>query len=497
VLWVLWDTTRADRFSLYGHTRPTTPFLDRWAKQARVFENCLSISNTTVPSHASMFTNLLPPEHGADNTYCLLRDEHETLAEIFRKGGYQTFLYSENPLIASETGFGQGFDRVVNPWSDEYRDRAAEILENKIPRPVRSPELGARLRTPGITHWALSPCGLLGETALTDWLARRDRQRPYFAFLNYMEAHATVITPASYRARMMNQEDVIRSYTMNVTPAAMWQYTFRIADYSADDLRIIGGTYDAALLELDDLFKGIITALQKSGDLENTIIVLASDHGENLGEHHLLGHEFFLYDPVLHIPLVLFYPPAVPSGRETRPVVNMDLFPTLLELANLEAPERPRPASRSLLDPVPRRTRVAYLRTPPEPPFEEARRADPQFDPTPYRRTLLAISEDPHKLIVGTDGGQALYDLREDPAESRDLFPQRPELGQRLMDDLRQFVAGRTAARFPVGAPQLTEAQKEVLRSLGYVGIADAKPAGAPDSGRSPDGETPAIPPER
>jgi arylsulfatase A-like enzyme len=99
VLWIMWDTVRADHLALYGYQGGATPNLDRWAADARVFENCLSTSGYTLPSHASMFTGLLPSEHCAHNDHTLLDDSYTTIAELLRSVGYRTYLYSANPHI--------------------------------------------------------------------------------------------------------------------------------------------------------------------------------------------------------------------------------------------------------------------------------------------------------------------------------------------------------------------------------------------------------------
>jgi arylsulfatase A-like enzyme len=492
VLWIVWDTVRADRLSLYGNRRVTTPFLDRWARDARVFDNVLSVASTTVPAHASMFTNRLALEHGADNTRCFLRSELETLPEIFQANGYRTFLYSENPFISQETGFGQGFDAVVHPWSQAHRARSASILENKIPPRIRSPKLAGKLRDPSIPHWALSACGILGQEVLLDWLGAGDQGRPYFAFLNYMEAHAPVITPIAYRQRMMTSEQVDRSYALNITPASIWQYTFGLRDYQPEDIEVIRGTYDASLAEMDALLQELLGRLKKTGDLRNTIVVVTSDHGEFLGEHHLLDHEYALYQEVLRVPLVLYYPPKVKRGREPRPVTNQDLYPTLLSLAGLAGPASPGPGpdgslSISLLDPDPQRVRLAEFPTAPEPPFAEARRVKPDFDPTPYRRSLAAIVDGDRKLIRGTDGRDELYILTSDPGEEANLDSQQPDLATALANRLQQLLAKRTPPRRePPAASAVTEEQKAVLRSLGYIGTegheAGPTPPPAPDT---------------
>lgn len=252
VLLIVWDTVRADRLSLYGHDRPTTPFLDEWARDARVFDDCLSVASTTVPAHGSLFTDLMPWEHGADNDHCFLPTDTRTLAEIFLDHGYQTFMYAENPFIARETGFGQGFDVVAHPWDEKHRARTISILEGKIPKRFRHPQLAQLLGGTDTKLWSLSACGGLGEEVTTAWLSARDTKKPFFTFLNYMEAHQPIITPLRYRERVLGRERATQSYKVNTLPVNMWRHTFGLAEYSATELALIQGVYDSAISELDE-----------------------------------------------------------------------------------------------------------------------------------------------------------------------------------------------------------------------------------------------------
>jgi arylsulfatase A-like enzyme len=285
---------------------------------------------------------------------------------------------------------------------------------------------------------------------------------------------------------MMTPDEVTRSYALGVTPATIWQYTFGLRDYSPADLGIIGKTYDASLAELDDRFSDLLALLQARGLLDHTVIVLTADHGEYLGEHHLLDHQYYLYRQVLEVPLILYYKGRVPPGHETRPVLNMDIYPTLLELTGVPAPAQKNPFSVSLLRPLADRTRIAAARTQPEPPFAEARKANPAFDPTPYRRGLLTVREKPYSLVVASDGKQELYNLSTDPDELRDLSADQPAEAQKLMDDLGQALAGRTLSRTePKTEANMTAEEKEILRSLGYVGGTEQK---TPNSADTPSG---------
>jgi arylsulfatase A-like enzyme len=214
---VVWDTVRADRMSLYGHDRPTTPHLDRWATEARVFENCLSVAGYTLPSHASMFTGLYPSEHCTHNGNKWLDDSYTTLAELLRDAGYRTYLYSAIPNVSEIRNLAQGFDVAEHPWIPEYRQRAEKIIRGKLTETDASNALrdkydAAKRGERQLTPRDITAAGELAGQGLLAWLKASDGDRPFFAFLNYMEAHQPLIPSREHRERVMSPEEVDASY---------------------------------------------------------------------------------------------------------------------------------------------------------------------------------------------------------------------------------------------------------------------------------------------
>ena len=358
VLWIVWDTVRADRTSLYGHSTATTPKLDEWAKGARIFDNVVSAASSTTPSHASMFTGLLPTQHGANNEHRWLEDRYATLAEILKEADYSTYLWAANPHISNQENFQQGFDHEAHPWDPKHRERAIEIVRAKM-EGDRTSEIGSERRSGKFPPWAIKAAGELAEVDLLQWLDGLEAGTPYFAFVNYMEAHRPFIPNREARERVMPPEMVDRSYRVDRSWIPMWTYTFGLSEYSEAELELMARTYDATLTELDDLFAHLLESLEARGQLENTAIILTADHGEHLGEQHMLDHQFSLYAPVINVPLVIRYPARIEPGRDARPVMNFDIFPTVLDLAALEPPADLVTRSRTLLDPAAERIRVA------------------------------------------------------------------------------------------------------------------------------------------
>jgi arylsulfatase A-like enzyme/4-amino-4-deoxy-L-arabinose transferase-like glycosyltransferase len=476
LLWVVWDTVRADRLSLHGHERQTTPRLDAWARGARVFENARSPAGYTLPSHASMFTGLLPSEHCAHNGNQVLDERFTTLAEHLREAGYQTFLFSANPHVSGPPrNLAQGFETVEHPWSPRWSSEAERIVRAKLPERDRSSELRERLESAQrglapLTAWNIKAAGELAERAVLAWLEASDPRRPWLVFVNYMEAHRPMIPPRRYRERMMSAGEVEASYRVDRSWLPMWEYTFGLREYDDEELALTRATYDATLAELDDHFASLLAALEDAGRLEDTVVVLTSDHGEHLGEQHMLDHQYSLYEPLLRVPLVVHYPARFQPGRDARPVANFDLFPTLLELAGLEVPEGVR--ALSLLSPRERRPLLAEEPAVSQVGIGAVRRAHPDWDPSPWERRLRAWTDGPWKYLVGSDGRHELYDLARDPGEAHDLRRERPDTAKRLAADLERFAAELSPCedrgRGPRAA-ELDEEERERLRALGYL----------------------------
>jgi len=469
VLWIVWDTVRADRTSLYGHPAATTPKLEEWAKGARVFDDVVSTASSTTPSHAGMFTGLLPVQHGANNAYPWLEDRYVTLAELLEEAGYSTYLWAANPHVSKEENFDQGFDHEAHPWDPKYHDRAMRIVRAKM-EGDRTSEIGNEKRDGDFGPWAVKAAGELAEVDLLQWLDERESAAPYFAFINYMEAHRPFIPTREARRRVMPPEMVEKSYRVDRSWIPMWSYTFGLFEYSDEELDLMARTYDATLTELDDLFAHLLASLEARGYLENTVIILTADHGEHLGEQHMLDHQYSLYAPVINVPLAIRYPGRIEPGRDPRPVMNFDLFPTILDLAGLQPPAGLITRSRSLLDPAVERVRVAEYPAVFEKPQRAVRKKNPSWDPAPFSRRLRAYLEHSYKLIWGEDGRNELYELASDPLEHSNLVEQRPELAKQMADALERYVEDLGVQLDERSEPpEVPVQQREMLKGLGYL----------------------------
>jgi arylsulfatase A-like enzyme len=492
VLIVLWDTVRADRLSIYGYERPTTPRMAAFAEEAAVYEHAWSPGIWTLAAHAAVFTGMPVESTGADERWLWLDGTHTTMAEHFHGNGYDTFSFAANALLASDTNLVQGFRVVFNTWQGRIRERARRLTLAKLIPGDRSNELAPGWRPPdhGATNaeWAKAEykeaAPVIAEGFLK-WLEVRPQpEQPFFAYLNMMEAHTPRIPSMAARKAVIGDDALIqKGLEVDAGHINLHFYNFGKHDYSDGELLAINAVYDATLRDLDDATADLMDELAGRGVLEDTIVVLTSDHGENLGDHHLFNHRFAMHDSLLHVPLLIHYPKGLEPGRHSDPVSTVDLFATLCALTGLQCPESAI-ASHSLLVPRPEAP-VAYMAMPLEREIRTVKAVHPDVEVGPWLRTGHATVIDGHKLVQWQGGHQDVFDLRADPGEAHPLLQDSSATFSQLsgrLDAWRAWVpAYDPATRGPGDQPANVRASQRDLRNqleaLGYIQEDEGEPA--------------------
>ena len=474
VLIIVWDTVRADRMSLHGHTAITTPHLDAYARTARVFEQAISPGFWTLPAHASLLTGLPVTAHGATWQTPWLDDEFTTMAEWFVQHGYASYGWSTNPNLHPGRNTIQGFQTYQHPFGDDSNPWREPVLS--ATRKRMDP---ADASTPSSPAWsgkkktAATIAGPVAPGAFVDWLHQgRPVEQPFWALINLMETHDPRFPTSDTRTAIL-ADRAEASLALNASPGRMRRATPGAAPYSEDEREILRSVYDATLADLDASTHDLLTTLTRLGALENTIVVITSDHGELLGEHGLYRHNRSLYDPLVHVPLVVSYPPAVTPGRHAGPVSTASVFATVAGLAGLPLPEVPQMMRGSLLD--------ADATTPVFTECLEPVGDRKDGDPDTMWRTSRAVVSQGWKLISYDDGAVELFDRSTDPGEKVDravtATPQRD-----AMSAVLEGWVGGLEAHTPVvperaeglmtgqgGESMIRAGVQEALEALGYV----------------------------
>ncbi len=477
VLFIVWDTVRADHLSLYGYERPTTPHLDRLSASAMVFEQAHSPGIWTLPAHASMFTGLPPETTGANERWLWLDSPHITMAEHFQAHGYNTFSLAANTLLSTDTNLTQGFHVPMNTFKGKMAAPSRKATEGKLLPMDRSQELAPKWTPPehGATNaeWArasFKDAGpVIGRTFLR-WTEQRKRpDTPFFAYLNLMEAHTPRIPSRASRDRVLADDPELVALGLRTDAAHinLHFYNFGKHDYTSRELEAIEGVYDATLADLDIALAELFKGLEAKELLQNTIIVLTSDHGENLGDNGLFNHRFTLAESLTHVPLVV-WAPGRPGGRLRGPVTTMDLFPTLAAWAGIPVPvhldgihllDAPRPAVTRMEPPLRRE-------------IETVKSVHPDVAVEPWMKSGHALVDDTlHKVVRWDSGPTMAYDLSSDPEEQRSV-----EVDPAAMDAVEAWRASvapydpskRGPSDDPVHVRASQAELREQLNALGY-----------------------------
>ncbi len=401
VLFVVWDTVRADRCSVNGYERPTTPVLESVASSGVTYRNAWSPAGWTAPAHASMFTGLRPEKHGLllDNRMDLDQSA-VTLAELLDGAGYRTACLTNNMWIGPEFGICQGFR-----WIETLADQ----VEPGYPT----------------CRWAHDQALELAKEA-------RDQGAPFFIFLNLMEAHLNYTPFAPHEEGFVRGDpgpELLAAGRAFDTPDAVNHIT-GIERVDPALVPLLSDLYDAEIAGLDAEFANLVNGMAEAGLLENTLLIVASDHGENLGEHDLYTHKISLHRTVRHVPLVLRLPGRFEGGRKVEDVVRLeDIFPTVLEVCGLEAPEGIDGETLLAKDISGRVSRAAWGRTGGD---LEVPESEPGVDLTPFTVSIRTVFDGRYHLIRDSGGKVELYDLETDRQELVNLAGERPEILLRL-----------------------------------------------------------------
>jgi arylsulfatase A-like enzyme len=434
---IVLDTVRWDHTSAYGYARDTTPALRALAERGVRFERAYSSGCWSLPAHASLFTSRLPSSHGAHDENFRLGREIPTLAEGLRNGGYETVALTANPWTSSVTGLSRGFMRFEEFWQ-------GLVAQNGL--------LGFRLLA-RYTAIDRDKGGGQVVAAARGWLRARDGERPFFLFVNLMEAHAPYqAVPSNHRRRFVDPSWPL--VTLEKFGEAVWAHQWEGRPVPPSLYEMNAGMLDGAISAADRYLGELLALLG-----EDTIVFVLSDHGDLAGEYDLFGHNFGLWEPLIRIPLVVAGP-GFPRGAVVRETVSIvDVAPTVAGLAGIEFGPGAGVDLRTLLEPrdpsPPRAVTAEQFRVP-----GLLARGFGRFysaeEVARLRQRRRAVVSGTSKRVWEETGRELVYDLAGDPDES----------------DPRE-IAPATAAldTSPRAAPEtvMSPEARQALRALGYV----------------------------
>lgn len=471
VLLIVWDTVRADHLSAYGYAHKTTPNLEAFANESLVFDNAVSDGMWTLPSHASLFTGLPVRSHGVRSSNKWLDDEFETVAEWLGAAGYDTYLFAANPHLQPRSNLTQGFDTHEYPWDPKWKAPSKRATYSKVNPDDASNILGPKWKghplSTGRPADHVKDAGAVTARALKRWLTKRPTpDAPFFATLNFMEAHVPRLPSDEARSSLWSEEQIKAQLELDQAYPNLLAYSVGEHEYSPDQIETISQTYDATLVDLDKATQQVLDVLTELTLDENTIVIITADHGEHLGEHHRIGHKYSLYNPLIRVPLLVRYPNTVSPGRSQRWVNTSQLFPSLAQWLTLPLPEGV--PSASWMSTGDSRAFAELL----EPTSNALKRLQPHFptlDTAPYLHTYVSHQSDEGKCIRADDGTEQVF-READHLETTDLSGD-PTLRTSLCRPVDEFISSTPSAvpSAAPAAPELSQEERARLEALGYL----------------------------
>lgn len=411
------DTLRADHLGCYNYPRDTSPSVDKFREDAILFRRCTAQSPSTLTSHASILTSLIPSHHGAFFTRGqALPDNIKTMAELLKEKGYRTISFNDGGQIAPQFGLTQGFDKYES-MSDKLK--AEHLNFNRI------------------------------VTKTMTWLDGNPTEK-FFLFLHTYETHHPY-TPKKRQLKL---------FESNYNGDLNWQITVEMIEkinkgeikLTEEDKQHIINTYDAEIRSMDESFGLLIDYLKKKKLYDNTLIIFTSDHGEEFGEHGTWAmHSHTLFNDQLHVPLLFKLPQSKFASRKVNHLVlSIDILPTVMDLLGEKISKN---FEGSSLVPL-------IKGIPPKKPVFAISQRDMQQT---YVSAYWSVMTRKWKLYDAK-----LYDILNDPGELKDIAAAHEELKTSLQKYALKYMKRRDK-KFTGKKITLDDELREKLKSLGYL----------------------------
>ena len=434
------DTLRADHLSCYGYFRETSPTLDRLAREGVLFENSYASGIPTGPGFTSIVTGLYPTSHkyyitpwDVPNSY-QLDDNIPVLAEMMWDAGYVTAAVDNLINFRSHMKhFVRGYEYYMNPTKTSrwvhHHVTAAEVNRMAIP-----------------------------------WLRGHSYER-FFLFVHYWDPHTPYNQPEGYRKVFRHRRGDYSD--LKVEKAASYEYVpgwGRIGEIVEGDEERSIDLYDGEILYVDNAIAELVETMRDEGILDDTLLIITSDHGEQLGQHGIWGHAG-LHESVIRVPLIVRYPKKFPKGVRVKLYAQqVDIVPTILELAGTPASSRLEGVS--LLDLVRGEGEREFLvceawgeRCVIHGDWKLIVHYEPELKvlhevfPKPYEpRHFKPVKTLMERVVIEDGLGYELYNLKDDPMETVNLASEEKEILRELKSLLDRWVAQRVD---PVQDPML------------------------------------------
>jgi arylsulfatase A-like enzyme len=451
VLLITIDTLRADHVGCYGNDSIRTPAIDAIAAGGALFRRTTSSVPLTLPSHASILTSSYPPIHGVrDNARYRFEQSIPTLTEILKNEGYVTAAFISAFVLDSRFGLDRGFDF----YDDHIQNQAYFFFFSASPpftmaaackmlglAPPYKPERKADRTTDAAIAWV-----------------EKNRDKRFFMWIHYFDPHGPLNPPPPYDTLYLDPDVDRREFVDNIERYITLQGQFDSSGLSAGEIDAIRTLYRGEVAYTDHHIGRLLTAMKDHGTDNRTLIVLTADHGQSLSEHDYIGHSTELFGEIMSVPLIIHYPPSIPSGIEVaHHVRSIDIMPTILDLLDIDIPETSQGRSLVPLVGGPRADDIdpmVYLET---------------LHPVKKKTRLFGIVSGDHKYIRSIEGDrEELYQITTDPGEMNNLAETQTALRDSMRVELLTLMEEMEAHASSRERP-LDRETTEAMKALGYI----------------------------
>lgn len=459
ILILMMDSARFGKLSCYGYPRKTTPNIDKIAKEGTLFLSAYTQGPWTLPSHTSLFTGLYPFEHGrcigSGDKNLEIENDMLTLPELLSKKGYVTAGFSSNPWVGKLTDLDRRFDDYVEDTLKVLKGYLK--IKGFIPKLVGKNKFLfkfiAKIAANNIffnrfyvNHNKMSK---IFSDSLCDWMKRNEGNKR-FAFVNFMNCHYPYYPPRSFLKKFrkggLNLREMNEKYKKSASG--------KLSPELSED---INDSYDANLRYLDYQIGKIYDFLKEEGRLDDTILIITSDHGVNLGEYDSNEYKMqYITDTNTHIPLIVRYPPFFKPKKMSKNVQLMDIFYTISQIVGFDNPNTPEKRE-SLQDKINNgKEYVSYCEV-----------YLPYTGPSEDRDLVRSVTKGKFKLISSEKEGKILVDKERDPQEKKDFSNENKEVYEELNAALIGILSSDTKKGDEEDKKMEDEAKRR-LANLGY-----------------------------
>lgn len=431
IIILMLDSARLDKFSCYGYKRKTTPNIDKISKESTIFTDAITQGPWTLPSHTSLFTGLYPYEHKKTNGFNLsglnINKSIQTLPEILSKKGYVSLGLSSNPWIGKLTDLDTRFDAFIGdnlkitgdikPGYKLSRMCKGNRYINKLSYVLTEKDIISNIY---IDHNKLSKIFI---EILTNWIEKQ--KKPFFAFVNLMNCHNPYFPPKDILMKFNNKQKT-KPGKLNVK---INNFVCGKEKPNKELEREVHNYYDSCLNYVDREIGKLISFMKQKKIIDDTLIIITSDHGKNLGEYKRKNLLHYVKDINIKIPLIVKYKGIFKPKKIDKTVQLMDIFYTILEIVGIKENPNTTEIRKSLQTKIKNKVKdFAYYEV--DLPFSGDR---------PKELDLVkCLKKGEHKLIHSKIKGYFLLNSKRDIKENKDFSKQNKREFNRLKQELNK-----------------------------------------------------------